>query len=244
MDFINKLKKITSDVLLKKEELYVYAYDTSQNPDKLILPLAVVFPKNTEEVSKIAKLCNEYKISIVPRAQGTNHCGGTRPVENCIIMHFSKMNKIINIDSENLIAIVEPNVVIGNLNKELDKLNLFFPPDPSNLAVSTVAGAVSLCAGGPRTFKYGNTKDYVINLEVVLADGTIIETSKNIAKNVSGYNLTSLFVGSEGTLGIITKATLKLIPKPQTRLLTMCYFDSLIDATKCVNNVINSGFIP
>lgn len=244
MTFIDKLKKICPDILLKKEDVYVYAFDTSQNPENLILPIAVVFPKNTKEVSLIAKLCNEYKISIVPRAQGTNHCGGTRPVENCIIMHFSKMNKILNIDNENLIAIVEPNVVIGELNKKLDKLNLFFPPDPSNLAVSTVGGAVALNAGGPRTFKYGNTKNYVINLEVVLANGTIIETSKNIAKNVTGYDLTSLFVGSEGTLGLITKITLKLIPKPQTRLLTLCYFDDLISATKCVNKVINSGFIP
>lgn len=244
MDFICKLKRITSDVLHKNEDIYVYAYDTSQNPKNIILPLAVVFPKNTKEVSSIAKLCFENNISIVPRAQGTNHCGGTRPVENCIIMHFSKMNKIIDIDCENLIAQVEPNVVIGELNKELDKLNLFFPPDPSNLAVSTIGGAIALNAGGPRTFKYGNTKDYVINLEVVLADGTIIETSKNIAKNVTGYNLTNLFVASEGTLGLITKATLKLIPKPQTRLITMCYFDDLICATKCVNNIINSGFRP
>ena len=217
MNFINELKKI-SDTLTKKEDLYVYAHDTSQNPDKLILPLAVVFPKNTLEVSKIVQICSKYNVSIVPRAQGTNHCGGTRPVENCIVIHFSKMNKILEINKEDLIAVVEPNVVIGELNKEIEKLNLFFPPDPSNLAVSTVAGAIALCAGGPRTFKYGNTKDYVINLEVVLADGTIIETSKNIAKNVTGYNRTSLFIGSEGTLGIITKATLKLIPKPQTRL--------------------------
>ena len=136
MDFIAKLKKTTSNVLHKNEDIYVYAYDTSQNPEKIILPLAVVFPKNTTEVSSIVKLCNENNISIVPRAQGTNHCGGTRPVENCIIMHFSKMNKIIEINKENLTAIVEPNVVIGDLNKELDKLNLFFPPDPSNLAVS------------------------------------------------------------------------------------------------------------
>ena len=244
MNFIAKLKKITSNVLHKNEDIYVYAYDTSQNPEKIILPLAVVFPKNTTEVSSIVKLCNENNISIVPRAQGTNHCGGTRPVENCIIMHFSKMNKIIEIDSENLIAIVEPNCVIGDLNKELDKLNLFFPPDPSNLAVSTIGGAIALNAGGPRTFKYGNTKDYVINLEIVLADGTIIETSKNIAKNVTGYNLTSLFVACEGTLGLITKATLKLIPKPQTRLLTLAYFNNLITATKCVNSIINSGFRP
>ncbi len=245
MDFVNELKKICPDNLLyKKEDVFVYAYDTSQNPDNIVLPKAVVFPKNTVEVSKIVKFAYENNISIIPRAAGTNHCGATRPSENSIVVHFSKMNKIIKIDKENLIAIVEPNVVIGNLNKELDKLNLFFPPDPSNLAVSTIGGAIALCAGGPRTFKYGNTKDYVINLEVVLADGSIIETSKNLAKNVTGYNITSLFVGSEGTLGLITKATLRLIPKPQTRLLTMAYFDSLVEAAKCVNEIINQGFVP
>lgn len=244
MNFIDEIRKITSDILVKKEDLYVYAFDTSQNPDKLILPLAVVFPKNTKEVSQIVQICYKHNIKIVPRAQGTNHCGGTRPIENCIVLHFSKMNKILEINNENLIAVVEPNVIIGDLNRELDKLNLFFPPDPSNLAVSTVAGAVALCAGGPRTFKYGNTKDYIINLEVVLADGEIIQTAKDLAKNVTGYNLTSLFVGCEGTLGIVTKIILKLIPKPQTRLLTLAYFDDLISAAKCVNNIINTGFMP
>ena len=245
MDIVNELKKICPDNLLyKKEDIFVYAYDTSQNPDKIIMPLAVVFPKNTWEVSKIAKFAYENNITLIPRAMGTNHCGATRPSEKSIVVHFSKMDKIIEIDKENLIAVVEPNVAIGNLNKELDKLNLFFPPDPSNLAVSTIGGAIALCAGGPRTFKYGNTKDYVINLEVVLSDGTIIETSKNLSKNVTGYNITSLFVGSEGTLGLITKATLKLIPKPQIRLITMAYFDSLIEAAKCVNEIINQGFIP
>ena len=241
---IRELKSSCKNVLYKKEDIYVYAYDTSQNPETIIMPLAVVLPENREEVVRIVKICAKNKIKIVPRAQGTNHCGATRPVENCVVVHFSKMDKIIKIDKENLIAIVEPNVVIGKLNKELDKENLFFPPDPSNLAVSTVAGAIALSSGGPRTFKYGSTKDYVINLEVVLANGSIIETSKNLAKNVTGYNITSLFTGSEGTLGIITKATLKLIPKPQTRLLTLAYFDDLIDAAKCVNNIINSGFMP
>lgn len=245
IEFLKKLKNIVPDNFLsKKEDLYVYCYDTSQNPDKIILPLAVVFPKNTKEVSEIVKLCSKYGISIVPRAQGTNHCGATRPVENSIVVHFALMNQIIKIDKTNLTAIVEPNVVIGELNKELDKLNLFFPPDPSNLAVSTIGGAIGLCSGGPRTFKYGNTKDYIINLEVVLADGTIVETSKNIAKNVTGYNLTSLFVGSEGTLGLITKATLKLLPKPQIRLLTLAYFDTLQEAAICSNEIINSGLIP
>lgn len=245
MDFVNDLKKICSNnVLYKKEDLYVYSYDTSQNPDKIILPLAVVYPKDVLEVSKIVRYARKNKLNIIPRAQGTNHCGATRPIENSVVMHFSKMDKVIKIDKENLIAIVEPNVVIGDLNKELDKLNLFFPPDPSNLAVSTIGGAVALCAGGPRTFKYGNTKDYVINLEVVLSDGTIVNTSKNLAKNVTGYNITSLFVGSEGTLGIITKVTLKLIPKPETRLLNLAYFDTLESASKCVNKIIDKGLRP
>lgn len=244
-NFIDELRKICPDNLLtKKEDVFVYTYDTSQNPDNIILPLAVVFPKTTQEVSNICALAYKNNISIVPRAQGTNHCGGTRPVENSIVVHLSKMNKILNIDKENLIAEVEPNVIIGDLNSELDKLNLFFPPDPSNLAVSTIAGAIALCAGGPRTFKYGNTKDYVINLEVVLSDGTIIETAKNIAKNVTGYNITSLFVGSEGTLGIITKATLRLIAKPQERLITLAYFDTIKEAAKCASSIINSGFRP
>lgn len=243
-NFLTELKKCCKKILYKKEDTYVYSYDTSQNPDKIITPVAVAFPSDKQEVVNIVKTCAKHKIKIVPRAQGTNHCGATRPVENCIVVHFSKMDKIINIDKENLTATVEPNVVIGQLNKELDKLNLFFPPDPSNLAVSTIAGAIGLSSGGPRTFKYGSTKDYVINLEVVLANGEIIETSKDLAKNVTGYNLTSIFTGCEGTLGLITKATLKLIPKPQTRLLTLAYFDNLIDATACVNNIINSGFVP
>ena len=245
MTFVNELKKICKDNLLtKKEDLYVYAHDTSQNPEKIIVPLAVVFPRNTKEVSEIIKVLYKYNIPYIPRAQGTNHCGATRLVKDSVVIHFSKMDKIIKIDKKNLIAKVQPNVVIGDLNKELDKQNLFFPPDPSNLAVSTVGGAVSLCAGGPRTFKYGNTKDYVINLEVVLDDGTIINTAKDVAKNVTGYNITSLFVGSEGTLGIITGLTLKLIPKPEERLLTLAYFDSLEDAARCVNNIIDFGFIP
>ncbi len=245
MTFVNELKKICGkNLLTKKEDLYVYAHDTSQNPDNIILPIAVVFPKNKEEVSKIVKILNKYNIPFVPRAQGTNHCGATRLTKKGVVIHFSKMDKIIKIDKKNLIAKVQPNVIIGDLNKELDKLNLFFPPDPSNLAVSTIGGAISLCAGGPRTFKYGNTKDYVINLEIVLADGTIIQTSKDLAKNVTGYNITSLFVGSEGTLGLIVEATLKLIPKPEERLLTLAYFNCLEDAAKCVNNIINSGFIP
>ena len=128
------------------------------------------------------------------------------------------MDKIIEINKEDLTAKVQPYVVVKQLQEAAEKLGLFFPPDPSNLAVSTVGGAAALCAGGPRAFKYGTTKDYVINLKVVLGTGEILETGSNIAKNVTGYNLTQLFVGSEGTLGIITEITFKLIPKPEKDL--------------------------
>ncbi len=244
-DFLKELKKICPKGFIdKKEELLVYSFDTSQNEEVIILPLAVVFPTNTDQISQIVKIAAKYGVSIVPRLKGTNHCGATRPTDNSIVVNFSKMDKIINIDKENLIAEVEPGVVIGDLNKELDKQGLFFAVDPSNLAVSTIGGAIALCSGGPRTYKYGNAKDWIINLTVVLADGSIVETGKNIAKNVTGYNLTSLFVGSEGTLGLISKATLKLIPKPSYRLLTLCYFDSIKQAALAATNIINSGLVP
>ena len=240
-----ELKKIYSnDILFEKEDLYPYAYDTSPNPENIILPEFVVFPTNAEQVSKTILLCKKFNTSVIARGAGTCHCGGCRARGKSVILHFSKMDKILEINKEDLTAKVQPNAIIKKINEAVEKEGLFFPPDPSNLAVSTIGGAVALSSGGPRTFKYGSTKDYIINLEVVLADGKIIKTGTDIAKNVTGYNLTSLFVGSEGTLGIITEITIRLIPKPQARKVTLAYFDSLIEATQAVNNIINSGFVP
>lgn len=240
-----ELKKIyKDDILYKKEDLYSYAYDTSPNPKEVKLPEYVVFPKNTQMVSATLKVCSKFNMPIIARGAGTCHCGGCRVSDKAVVIHFSKMNKILNIKKDDLTLEVEPNATIKEINQEAEKEGLFFPPDPSNLAVSTIGGAAALCSGGPRTFKYGNTKDYIINLEVVLHDGTVINTGANVAKNVTGYNLTSLFVGSEGTLGIITKLTLRLIPKPEVRRVTLAYFDNLIEATSAVNNIINAGLIP
>ncbi len=240
-----ELKKIyKDDILYKKEDLYSYAYDTSPNPKEVKLPEYVVFPKNTQMVSDTLKVCSKFNMPIIARGAGTCHCGGCRVSDKAVVIHFSKMNKILNIKKDDLTLEVEPNATIKEINQEAEKEGLFFPPDPSNLAVSTIGGAAALCSGGPRTFKYGNTKDYIINLEVVLHDGTVINTGANVAKNVTGYNLTSLFVGSEGTLGIITKLTLRLIPKPEVRRVTLAYFDNLIEATSAVNNIINAGLIP
>ena len=240
-----ELKKIYSnDILFEKEDLYPYAYDTSPNPENIILPEFVVFPTSAKQVSQTILLCKKHKVALIARGAGTCHCGGCRVKRKSIILHFSKMNKILEINKEDLTAKVQPNAIIKKINEAVEKEGLFFPPDPSNLAVSTIGGAVALSSGGPRTFKYGSTKDYIINLEVVLADGKIIKTGTDIAKNVTGYNLTSLFVGSEGTLGIITEITIRLIPKPQARKVTLAYFDSLIEATQAVNNIINCGFTP
>ncbi len=243
---IKKLQKILSEkVLTDCADLYAYSYDTSPNGDVVNMPLAVVFPTSTKEVSDVMKLCFENNIALVPRGAGTCHCGGCRISEKpSIVMHLSKMDKIIRIDKENLIAIVEPNVVLGEFQSKVEELGLFFPPDPSNLKVSTIGGAIALNSGGPRTFKYGNTKDYVINLEVVLANGDVIITSSDNAKDVTGYNLTQLFVGSEGTLGIITKATLKLIPKPENSIVIFAYFDTIEQTAIGVNEIINSLLTP
>ncbi len=244
MNAIDELKCQKIETLYSKAEVYPYAFDTAPLKDDVTPPYAVVIPQSVFDVQKIVKIANKYNLKIISRGSGTCHTSGCKPTENSIIIHFSKMNKIIEINKENLTAIVESGVILGQLQYEADRFGLFFPPDPSNLKVSTIGGAIALSSGGPRTFKYGSIKDYVINLEVVLADGTIIETGKDVAKNVTGYNLTSLFTGSEGTLGIITKATLKLIPKPEYKLVTMAYFDSLNDCATCVNKIIDSRITP
>ncbi len=244
MSFINDMKNANIEVMWQKADVYPYAFDTAPIREEITLPLAVAFPKNTQDVQTIVKTANKYKLKIISRGAGTCHTSGCKPTINSIVIHFSKMNRILEINKENLTAIVESGVIVGQLQSEVDRFGLFFPPDPSNLRVSTIGGAIALSSGGPRAFKYGTTKDYVINLEVVLADGSVIETGKNVAKNVAGYNLTNLFVGSEGTLGIITKATLRLIPKKEQQLSTMAYFESIEEAAIGVNNIINAGLTP
>ncbi len=244
MKIVDEFKNAGIEVLYEKADIFPYAFDTAPIKEEIILPLLVLFPKSTKEVQEIVKICNKNNLKIISRGAGTCHTSGCKPTKNSVVIHFSKMNKILEINKENLTAIVESGVIVGQLQSEVGRFGLFFPPDPSNLKVSTIGGAISLSSGGARAFKYGTTKDYILNLEVVLADGSVIETGKNVAKNVTGYNLTQLFVGSEGTLGIITKATLKLIPKPETSLVTMAYFNSLEEAAQAVNNIINSLLMP
>ena len=243
---ISTLKKelSTENVLDTFEERYAYAQDATNLRDIKNIPDVVVFVESIEEVQKVVKLANQYKTPIICRGAGTNVVGACSTEHGGIILNFSKMNKIKEINPENMTAIVEPGVILGDFQKEVEKLGLFYPPDPSNLAVSTIGGSIAQNSAGAKSFKYGTTKDYVIDLKVVTADGKILKTGANTIKNATGYNLTSLFTGSEGTLGIICEATLKLITKPQSRKVIMAYFNTVQEAVKAVNSIIEQRICP
>ena len=245
---LKKLKKeISCQVLWEKEDVFPYAYDTSPNTKEVLLPKFVIFPESIEDVQKIVRFANENNMVIVPRGAGTCHSGGCRVTEDTrqtIIIHFSKMNNILEIDDKNLLAKVQPNVTIGELQRKVEKFGLFFPPDPSNLEVSTIGGAIALSSGGPKTFKYGAIKNYILSLDIVDYRGEVVKTGQDIRKSVTGFNLTDLFIGSEGTLGIVVGATIKLIPKPECQKLILAYFKTLNEAGECVNKIVTSGITP
>lgn len=239
------LEKIVgkNNVLISKAERYAYALD-STNKENFNLPDVIVFAETTEQVQQIVKYAYKNSVPIIPRGAGTNLCGGCLCPSGGIVLNFSKMDKILEINSKNMTATVQMGVIVGKLKEEAEKQGLFYPPDPSNLLVSTIGGSIALSSGGAKTFKYGSTKDYVLNLKVVLQDGSLVETGSNTTKNATGYNLTQLFVGSEGTLGIIVEATLKLIPKPESSSLVLVYFDSLKDVSDMVDAVIVNRLSP
>ncbi len=243
---IKELKKdLTPDnVLATVEECYAYAQDASNVRKITAIPDAVVFVKSTEEVLRVVKSARRYKIPVICRGAGTNTVGACTVEHGGIILNFSKMNKIIEINKENMTARVQPGVVLGDLQKAVGEYGLFYPPDPSNLRVSTVGGSIAQSSGGAKTFKYGSTKDYILDLQVVTADEKILRTGSNTVKNATGYNLTSLFVGSEGTLGIVTEATLKLIPKPEAHKVIMAYFNTVEEAVDTVNMIIAQRISP
>lgn len=231
-------------ILSTLEECYVYSQDGTNTRKSEKIPDIVIFPETIDEVQQVMKFANKYEIPVTARGAGTNLIGACLPDFGGIVMNFSKMNKIISINKTDMTAIVQPGVVLGDFQQTVEKLGLFFPPDPSNLRVSTIGGAIAQSAGGPKTFKYGTTKDYILGLKVVLADGSLMITGSNTIKNATGYPLSQLFIGSEGTLGIVVEANLKLIPKPETSRVMLAYFDSINDATLSVNSIIDSNLFP
>ncbi len=241
-DLKNSLSK--NNVLDALEERYAYSQDATNLRNIKNIPDAVVFVENIEQVQNVVRIANKYSVPIICRGAGTNVVGACSTEHGGVVLNFSKMNKILEINHENMTARVEAGVVLGDLQKEVEKLGLFYPPDPSNLAVSTIGGSIAQSSGGAKSFKYGTTKDYVIDLKVVMANGDILHTGSNTIKNATGYNLNTLFVGSEGTLGIVVEATLKLIPKPESKKVLMAYFDTVKDAISTVNKIIEQRIFP
>jgi len=232
------------NILTSKEDCIMYATDSTATGTDLYLPDYVIFPSNTEEISEIVKIANKYSIPITTRGAGTNMAGACVPYQAGIVLCTNKMNKIIEFNQQNQTIKVQTGLVLADLKNIVEEAGLFYPPDPSNYKVSTVGGSVAMSSCGARTFKYGGTKDYVIDLTVVLASGEIIKTGSNTIKNATGFNLTQLFVGSEGTLGIITEATFKLIPKPKMNALIMVYFKTIYETTNAINTIIANKIIP
>ena len=243
---INDLRKTLTpeNVLCELEERYAYAFDASNSFEKTCLPDVVVFAETIEQVQNVIKIADKYSIPVICRGAGTNTVGSCIAEHGGIILNFSKMNKILEINRENMTARVQTGVVLKDLKNQVEQLGLYYPPDPSNLAVSTIGGSIAQNSAGARSFKYGTTKDYVLDLLVVTANGELLRTGSNTIKNAAGYNLGSLFTGSEGTLGIVVEATLKLIPKPQCTKVIMAYFDSLSDAAKSVSAIIDRQILP
>jgi glycolate oxidase len=222
-------------------DLYTYGFDASIHHET---PDIVIRPENTKQVSRIVKLANEHKIPITPRGAGTGLCGHAVPLKKGIVLDLCKMNKILEVHVEDLYCVVEPGVVYAQLNKELEKCNFFFPPTPGSGDVCTIGGMVAVNASGMRAIKYGATRDYVLGLEVVLPNGEVMRTGTRTLKNASGYQLDRLFVGSEGTLGVITKVNLRVAPLPKARALALVAFDDLVKAGQCVSNLIAKPLIP
>ncbi|MBD2847226.1 FAD-binding protein [Paenibacillus sp. IB182496] len=225
-----------------QESRITHSYDGT--PMLQALPDAVVYPVDTAQVSAIMKVLARHRIPVVGRGSGTNLCGGTVPLEGGVVMVMHRMNRILEVDLDNLTATVQPGLITKDFIAHVEGLGLFYPPDPSSMAISTIGGNIAECSGGLRGLKYGTTKDYVLGLEAVLPSGEIIRTGGKLMKDVAGYDLTKLLVGSEGTLAIVTEATLKLIPPPAAKKTMLAMYADLYDAARTVSRIIERRIIP
>ncbi|WP_065411969.1 FAD-binding oxidoreductase [Pseudobacillus wudalianchiensis] len=240
---LEEIKQIVSEerIFLNLAERYSYSYDASFGE---YLPEIAVQPISAEEISQLVKLANKYRIPVYPRGAATSLSGGPLPVKGGMVLDMTRLNKKLVIDRENLLAIVSPGVITADIHKKAEEAGLFYPPDPSSSNVSTIGGNLLENSSGPKGLKYGTTKEYVIGLEVVTPTGEIIHTGGKTVKNVTGYDLTRLIVGSEGTLGIVTEAILRLIPKPQARKTLLASFDRLVDSGHAITHILSAGVLP
>ena len=242
---VEALKKIVGDeyVLTDKGDLLTYSYDGTPDQPQ-VMPEVVVLPETTEEIIEIVKLAKAEDFHIYTRGSGTNLSGGTIPLRKGVVLVTTRMNKILEVDPENLTATVQPGVIINQLNEAVSPYGLIYPPDPGTVKTATMGGSVSESSGGLRGLKYGVTKDYVIGVEMVLANGELVTFGGKSVKNVAGYDLTKLVCGAEGTLGIITKILVKLIAKPQYVKTMTATFNVLKDAGYAINGIISNKVIP
>jgi len=244
VDTIRRLAEIvgSANVQHSPEERIAYSYDATAmlaHP-----PEAIVFVESTPQISDVMKLANAGGFKVVPRGSGTNLSGGTIPMENCVVLVTVKMDQILEIDPRNLTALVEPGVLTARIDEAANAHGLFYPPDPGSIKISTIGGNVAENSGGLRGLKYGVTRDYVLGLEVVLPTGEVLQCGTKCVKDVAGYSFKDLFIGSEGTLGIVTRILLKLLPRPAARRTMLATLDAMTDAAETVSDIIAQKIIP
>ncbi len=223
------------------EDLHCYSFDASKMQFR---PEAVAFPGSAAEISEIVKLANRERFALYPRGSGSGMVGACLARDGGLVVVTNRLNRIIEIDADNMVAVVEPGVVTGDFQKASAKVGLLYPPDPASLPFSTMGGNVAMCSGGPRAVKYGVTRDYILGLEVVLPTGDIVRTGTRTMKGVVGYDLTRLMTGSEGTLGIFTSITVRLVPAPESVRTLTAVFPKIDDAARAVAEILKNRIIP
>ena len=243
-DVLDKLAGAVGAENVRTDEEAMEIYASDETEDLAFTPEVVVFPTDAESVSRVLRVASQHDIAVTPRGGGTGLSGGALPVHGGIVLSIERLNRIIEIDRQNLMATVEPGVITQELQEAVEKVGLYYPPDPSSRGSSRLAGNLAESAGGPHAVKYGITKDYVTGIEAVLADGTVIHHGGKLLKNATGYNLTQLIIGSEGTLAVITKIFLKLIPLPKHRTTLLIPFPTLEGAARTVPAIMHAGITP
>ncbi|MCX7913697.1 MAG: FAD-binding protein [Thermodesulfovibrionales bacterium] len=238
------LSKLTGiEISADKEVLLCYSFDSSALEGSL--PSAVAWPKSTDDVVRIVKFANENNLSVIPRGAGTSTTGASIPLKReSIVVSFEKMKRLLEVDTGNLTVLVEPGIINSRLQEEVEYLGFFYPPDPASLEISTIGGNIATNAGGPRAVKYGVTRDYVMEIEAVLADGSVVMAGSKTHKRAVGYSLKDIFIGSEGTLGVFTKIRLRLLPRPMEILTLLVTFKDLESSGKVVSKIFSSKIIP